>query len=209
MGIGIVDIKGLKHILKVPRGDALVMLLTLFLTVFVDLMWAVGAGMGLACLILVKRLADLDPAVHSPLKDIAAHRPWIPKLDEPERVLGEVFVVELTGSLFFGNAGPLQRKLGGLQHAEAVVIHMGAVPFLDQSGAYALADIVTDLQAKDVDLFLCALQPEPAQVLLNLGVAPGKVNAAHIMVTAEEAINRAIELHPASSGSASLAPEMA
>ena len=200
VGIGIVDVKGLKHVLKVPRGDAAVMLLTLFLTVFVDLMWAVAAGMGLACLILVKRLADMDPATHSPLKDIAAHRPWIPDLEQPEHVLGDVYVVEFSGSLFFGNAGPLQRKLGHLDHAEAIVLHLGAVPFLDQSGAYALSNVIEDLQAQNVDVFLCELQSEPARVLADLGVAPGKVEANRMLPSAAEAIRLAVEIHPANNG---------
>jgi SulP family sulfate permease len=200
VGIGIVDAKGLKHVLNVPRGDAVVMLLTLFLTVFVDLMWAVAAGMGLACLILVKRLADLDPATHSPLKDIAAHRPWIPDLEEPEHILGDVYVVEFTGSLFFGNAGPLQRKLGHLDHAEAIVLHLGAVPFLDQSGAQALANVIVDLRAQNVDVFICELQSEPAKVLADLGVAPGIVKADHMIPTAAAAIRLAIEIHPAKKG---------
>ncbi|MFG0320706.1 MAG: STAS domain-containing protein, partial [Planctomycetota bacterium JB042] len=209
VGIGIVDVKGLRHILKVPRGDAVVMLLTLYLTVFVDLMWAVAIGMGLACLILVKRLADLDPATHSPLKDIAAHRPWIPDLEQPEHVLGDVYVVELVGSLFFGNAGPLQRKLGRLTHAEAVVLHLGAVPFLDQSGAYALADVIDGLKAKGVDVFVCELQEQPARVLGQLEVAPGKVAENHVIERAEDAVRLAVEMHPANSNGAAPAASQA
>jgi SulP family sulfate permease len=195
VGIGIVDVKGLKHVLRVPRGDAAVMLTTLLLTVFVDLMWAVAVGMVLASLILMKRLADLDPATHSPLKDIAAHRPWIPDLDDhSDQVLGDVHVVEIHGSLFFGNAGPLQRKLGGLNHAKTVVLHLGAVPFLDQSGAYALADVIEELKGTGIDVFVCSLQAEPAKVLADLGVAPGLVDQAHIIDSAEQAVRSAVEL---------------
>lgn len=206
VGIGIVDTKGLGHILQVPRGDAVVMLLTLGLTVFVDLMWAVAAGLGLACLILVKRMADLDPSSHSPLKDLAAQRWWIPKLEEPAHVLGDVYVVEVVGSLFFGNAGPLQRKLGSITSAEAVVIHMGAVPFLDQSGAYALADVAGELKKRNVDVFICKLEPQPAKVLADLAIAPGLIPGERVIQDAEEAVRQAVEAHPEKTGNGAAAP---
>ena len=76
VGLGIVDLKGLKHVARAARGDAAVMIVVLVLTVFVDLMTAVAVGMVMAAMILVKRLSDIDPGTHSPLKDIAAHRPW-------------------------------------------------------------------------------------------------------------------------------------
>ncbi len=134
VGIGIVDTKGLGHVIRAPRGDAAVMITVFVLTVFVDLLWAVAAGMIMASMILLKRLSDIEPATHSPLIDIAAHRPWIPDLEEPQEVLAGIYVVEIHGSLFFGNAGPLQRKLGSMEHARAVVLHMGDVRYVDQSG---------------------------------------------------------------------------
>ncbi|MCP4500278.1 MAG: SulP family inorganic anion transporter [Deltaproteobacteria bacterium] len=196
VGIGIIDVKGLRCLAKVPRGDAMVLVVTLLLTVFVDLMWAVAAGLVLSSLILSKRLADMDPAIHSPLRDIAAHRSWIPALDESEKILGDVHLVEIKGSLFFGNAGPLQRELGGLEAAEAVVVDLSAVPFLDQSGAFALSDVIKDLKKQRVDVFLCEMQEEPARVLAKLGVAPGEVDAAHIVSSVEKATEMAVSLHP-------------
>jgi SulP family sulfate permease len=44
VGIGIIDYKGLKHILHVPKADAAVMLIVLTMTVFVDLLQAVAVG---------------------------------------------------------------------------------------------------------------------------------------------------------------------
>lgn len=188
VGIGIVDTKGLGHVRKAPRGDAAVMLTVFALTVFVDLMWAVAVGMIMASLILIKRLSDIDPATHSPLLDIAAHRPWIPDLEAPKEVLAGIFVVEVHGSLFFGNAGPLQRKLGSMQRASAIVLHMGDVRYLDQSGVYALADLIADLQKVNTEVYIAELHEEPRDLLARLGVTPGTVAGDRIFESAEEAI---------------------
>ena len=188
VGIGIVDTKGLGHLRKAPRGDAAVMIVVLALTVFVDLMWAVAAGMVMASMILLKRLSDIDPATHSPLLDIAAHRPWIPDLEEPEEVLSGIYVVEVHGSLFFGNAGPLQRKLGSIKAARALVLHMGDVRYLDQSGVYALSDLIGDLRSVGTEIFVAELHEEPERLLASLGVVPGLVRRDHVFESAKDAI---------------------
>ncbi len=193
VGLGIVDMKGLRHVLRAPRGDAAVMLVVLGLTVFVDLMWAVAVGMVMAAMILLKRLSDLDPATHSPLVDIAAHRPWIPPLEVPDEVLEGVFVVEVHGSLFFGNAGPLQRKLSGAKDADAIVLHMGDVPYLDQSGVYALADLADDLTAHGTRVYVAELQSEPREILGLLGVIPDKIPEERVFDSVQKAITEATD----------------
>jgi SulP family sulfate permease len=188
VGIGIVDTKGLGHLRRAPRGDAAVMIAVLALTVFVDLMWAVAVGMVMASMILLKRLSDIDPATHSPLVDIAAHRPWIPDLEEPEEVLAGIYVVEVHGSLFFGNSGPLQRKLGSMKQARAIVLHMGDVRYLDQSGVYALAELITDLRQVGTEIFVAQLHEEPERLLESLGVVPGLVSKNQVFTSAEDAV---------------------
>ena len=190
VGIGIVDTKGLKHLRLAPRGDVLVMLTVLGLTVFVDLMWAVAVGMVLASMILLKRLSDIDPATHSPLVDLAASQPWV-NLEAPDEALAGIYVVELHGSLFFGNAGPLQRKLGGVRNARAMVLHMGDVRYVDQSGVYALADLIEDLQGDGSAVYLAQLHDEPRSLLARLGVAPGVVPEEHILGNVEDAVKAA------------------
>ena len=191
VGIGIVDTKGLGHVIRAPRGDATVMITVFALTVFVDLMWAVAAGMVMASMILLKRLSDIEPATHSPLIDIAAHRPWIPDLEEPQEVLAGIYVVEIHGSLFFGNAGPLQRKLGSMEHARAVVLHMGDVRYVDQSGVYMLADLIADVVEDGTEIYIAALHPEPEALLARLGVVPGAIPADRIFAKAEDAVTAA------------------
>ncbi len=195
VGIGILDLKGLSHLLKVPRGDAAVMLTVFGLTVFVDLMWAVGVGMVMAAMILLKRMSDMDPATHSPLVDIAAHRWWIPALEAPEEILEDVYVVEVHGSLFFGNAGPLQRKLAAVKDAESVVLHMGDVRYMDQSGVYALADLIQDLQSQDTEVFVAELHEEPHDILLALNVIPDTIAKDRVYEKASDAISAATSLH--------------
>jgi SulP family sulfate permease len=103
-------------------------------------------------------------------------------------VLEGVFVVEVHGSLFFGNAGPLQRKLAGAKDAEAIVLHMGDVRYLDQSGVYALADLADDLSNHGTRVYVAELQSEPRQILGQLGVIPEKIPEERVFDAVQDAI---------------------
>ena len=59
VGWGIIDFKGFKDLLRIPRADAVVLIIVFLLTVFVDLLTAVGIGMVIACVLFMKRASDL------------------------------------------------------------------------------------------------------------------------------------------------------
>jgi SulP family sulfate permease len=59
VGWGIIDFKGFKDLPKIPRADAVVLIIVFLLTVFVDLLTAVGIGMVIACVLFMKRASDL------------------------------------------------------------------------------------------------------------------------------------------------------
>ena len=59
VGWGIIDFKGFKDLLRIPRADAVVLVVVFLVTVFVDLLTAVGIGMVIACVLFMKRASDL------------------------------------------------------------------------------------------------------------------------------------------------------
>lgn len=130
-------------------------------------------------------------ATHSPLLDIAAHRPWIPSLESPENVLEGIYVVHIHGSLFFGNAGPLQQKLGEIQDAKSLIIDMRDVRYLDQSGVYTLSDLIEDMMRRGVTVYLSEMHEEPSEILAELEVAPGTLPVEQIFATVEGAVEKA------------------
>jgi len=106
VGIGIVDYKGLRHLTEVPRADATVMVIVLLLTVFVDLLVAVGSGMVLAALLFMKNISDVieHRTVTAPLSEFSREIPWADEGDLVARRGDKVFIKHLDGPLFFGFA---------------------------------------------------------------------------------------------------------
>lgn len=191
VGIGIVDYRGLKHFWRVPRADATVMGVVLVMTVFVDLIQAVAAGMVMASLIFVKRMSDQEVAVPTTLGGGAAGGAESYDEDRPHEVLNDIYVVPVSGSLFFGNAQPLQTMIMGLPDARAIILDLSSTPFLDQSAAYAISDLALDLAGKDVTLYLAGLRDEPRRILRLTGIAPGEIPPDHVFKDCKEAVTAA------------------
>ncbi len=167
IGFAIVDTKGLKHLRDVPRADGAVLLLVLGITVFGDLIVAVGAGVVLACVLFMKRIADLgeERSVLGMLQQ--------PENDDSEIIALDVdgpaptFVVkQLDGPLFFGTAtGFRDLALGVPEGSETVVIDLEKVPVIDQSGLYALEEVVLDLESQGIHVLLANVDPQPLDML--------------------------------------------
>lgn len=99
VGIGIIDYKGLRHLLKIPRYDAAVMLVVFVLTVFLDLLTAVAVGMVLGSLLFMKQMSD---AVEK-----NTHLNTMDALQEPvsidntlSEIAGSVYIKDIEGPLF-------------------------------------------------------------------------------------------------------------
>ncbi len=172
VGIGIIDYKGLKHIRNIPRADAVVMVLVLILTVFVDLLQAVGVGLVLASLLFMKQMADL--AETKSMGDIlcadAAH------LDDeseiPQELRKKIYVQQFDGPIFFGFVSHFKSIIQKLPEVKYVIFRMEKVPMIDQSGMYAIEDAVLALKQKGINVIFTGIQKQPKAMLENIGLIP-------------------------------------
>lgn len=169
VGIGILDYRGLRDLARAPRSDSAVLLLVLGMTVFVDLMQAVGVGVVLACLMFVKNLGDLEAGRYVSFENL--DDPWPDEAGLSDRFRQRVFVYHADGPFFFGSTRDFLTTIeGGGDHVDAVIIRMKRVPFIDQSGAYALEDLMEGMRARNVPVLISGLRPEPRDLLVRMGV---------------------------------------
>ena len=101
-GLGCIDYRGVSHLARIPRSDAVVMVLVFLLTLFLGLIAAVAVGLIVASLVFVKKVADLSErgTTVSPLAD----HPWADELDIPDDWREHLLVKHVEGPLFFGFA---------------------------------------------------------------------------------------------------------
>ncbi|RMG27282.1 MAG: SulP family inorganic anion transporter [Bacteroidetes bacterium] len=182
VGIGIIDYKGLAHLNKVPRADAIVMLVVLVMTVFVDLLWAVGAGLVLACVLFMKRMGDISEEASkiAPLKDAESNELWPDEQGIPASIHEKVYIKHLEGPFFFGFASQFQELTKAVPEVKALIIRMEKVPFIDQSGLYALEDTILDMERKGVQVLLVGPQTQPRDRMERIRIIPDLISEEHI-----------------------------
>ena len=178
IGFKIVDFKGLKHLLKVPRADAVVMIIVLLITTFGSLISAVGIGITLACLLFMKKSGDISEKGMEvgKLADIDGSKPWQDEQEFYEEYKDKVIIKHLYGSLFFGFTSYFKDQITALPDGiKAVILRMDRVPYIDQSGLYTLEDVIFDLRQEDIEVILVGLKEQPADMLRAVDIIPDLV----------------------------------
>lgn len=190
VGIGILDYKGFKHIRKVPKADAAIMLIVLLVTVFLDLLVAVAIGMVMAAILFMKKMSDVaeEKTRAGNLDDFKSDLQW-PDEIIPKYMQDNIIVKHLDGPLFFGFASGFQEKINNLPKIRFVIIRMEKVPFIDQTGLYALEEAILALEQKGVHVLFTGLQKQPADMLRGIKLIPDLIPQENLFHDFQGSIN--------------------
>lgn len=156
------------HILKAPKEDAMVLLATFFLTVFVDLTMAVGVGIVLAAILFIKMVSQLslNKIFEDPegLKSAGTKR-----LHASIRNYPQIILYELAGPLFFGVASELESRI---EHSpgQILILRMKHVYHMDASVFNILEIIVERALNNRGHIYLATLHPAIKIKLKKLGI---------------------------------------
>ena len=196
VGIGILDYKGFRHINKVPKADAAIMIIVLLVTVFLDLLVAVGLGMVMAAFIFMKKMSDIaeERTTVTDWIDLKLEEGWSDELI-PDNIEKNIVVKHLDGPLFFGFASGFTDRVAKVKDIRYVIIRMEKVPFIDQTGLYALEDAILSLEQRDIQVLLTGLQTQPKLRMERINIIPGLVTKDNIFKTFTDCINWLSEKH--------------
>lgn len=192
VGWGIIDFRGFKDLTHIPKADSFVLIVVFLMTVFVDLLTAVGIGMVIACVLFMKRAGDLVEKQYEGgvLTDgFDKNTPWEDEEDVTEEMKQKIYIQRLEGPIFFGSITGFQKVMHEVPaDIKTVVIRMRRVSFMDQSGAYAMETAIKDLQAQGIEVLMTIVQPQPDYILHKTHLIPIVVPEEHIFGTFEECI---------------------
>ena len=168
VGIGVMDYKGLNVLSKIPRTEIIIMTVVLLLSVFWNLVYAVGIGLLLACLFFMKKMGDLAKN-NSKVGLVSNEKEF--EINISEKSKGNVFIKQLNGPLFFGFTSEFVSIANKIpKTASLIIIDMEKVPYIDQSGLFALEDVVLDLDKKDIKIIMTGIQSQPMQLMKTIGI---------------------------------------
>ena len=145
VGYGIIDWSYLKRAHRGPRWDLALMATVLLLTVFVDLITAVAAGVVVASMAFVKQLAD-EQLKKFGSDDIADYETTPEERELLAQAGGKITIFDFGGPLSFGAAADVghQVRERTRKKASALILDFSRVPFMDVSAARAVETIICD-----------------------------------------------------------------
>lgn len=171
-----------------PKSDIVVLVTTLLLTVFFDLVVAIEFGMVLAAFLFLKRMSD-----------IAEVRQWVDEADNENTdaldlkvVPKNTVVYEVFGSLFFGTTNDFL-DISYEEGKNALILRMRNVPAMDISGLDALEEIRDTCQQRGMTLILSHVNPQPFRVMKKAGFLE-KIGEKNICPNIDASLKRAAEL---------------
>ena len=143
VGTDIIDWGYLKRVHNSSRPGVIVMFTVLFMTVFVDLIIAVGVGMAMACLIFLKRQSDLQLSNINISRGVDEDAPL---LEEESEILkaadGHILLFHLGGPMSFGAAKDMTHKLTYQKDYQALVLDLADIPAIDFTAAKAVEEMI-------------------------------------------------------------------
>ena len=174
VGYDIIDLSYLRRAHRGPRFDLALMVMVLSLTVFVDLITAVVAGVVVAAVAFVKQVADAQLAAAAGESDDSKQ-----SLSDAETALLQECGDRLTyfdfgGPLSFGAAADLGhhvRERISQKHHTSLVLDFGRVPFMDVSAVRAVETIAQDAAHAGKHLYVCGINDDVAANFEGLGVS--------------------------------------
>jgi SulP family sulfate permease len=193
VGIGVMDYKGLSIIMKIPKTEIIVMLVVLVLSVFWNLVFAVGIGLVIASLFFMKKMADISK------KELRLVNLNIENLWEDEKNLSQsfkekVFIKHLSGPLFFGFTADFVNISNQIpQSAKILIIRMDEVPYVDQSGLFALEDVLIDLSKKNTEVYIVGLKAQPKYLMNIVGIFQELIPKERLFQNFEDCKNFIVE----------------
>lgn len=143
VGIDILDYRFLRMVRRVPRQDLTVMLTVFAITVFVDLIVAVGVGVTLASLMITYRISRQSQINIQGVP----HQEWQRDLEKSleEDTNFKIRTISIMGAFFFGTTAKMQEQVSKLIGTKVVIINCLDVPFMDLSGLFALSEMIDRL----------------------------------------------------------------
>lgn len=185
------NMSGWRNVLHVcrtaSRGAVAVMLVTLGLTVAFDLVTAIGAGMLITMVLLMKMLAEETEVrgwrYFGDMDSEVTHMRELPR---------SVRVYEINGPMFFGMTDQLM-DISVKDFTRYLIIRMRGVPSLDSSAMKALEDLRADCAERGVQLIISHANEQPLRTMERAGFVD-RVGREHFRANIDDAIAHAREL---------------
>ncbi|MDE5787061.1 MAG: STAS domain-containing protein [Bacteroidaceae bacterium] len=185
--------RSFRGLLRNPKSDVTVLIVTFLLTVIFDLTIAIEIGLVIACALFIKRVMETT--------EISVIRDEIDPAEEADMQLNDEHLIipegcavyEINGPYFFGIANKFDDLMGTLDHGQKTkvqIIRMRRVPFIDSTGIHNLLNLIQMNHEDGVHVILSGVTPKVHAQLEKAGFY-STINPDHICPHIDVALERA------------------
>lgn len=179
------------HVKASPKSDVLVLVLTLVLTVFLDLVWAIGVGLVLASLLFMKRMAEVTD-VHGWVYDNDLDEETDVDNISLKQVPKNTRVFEINGPMFFAASEKFMSVVSDTDE-DVIVVRMRSVPAMDANGILTLEKIYEKCKKDNVQLVFSHVNEQPMKAMEKAGFID-KIGRENFCSHIDAALERAAEI---------------
>lgn len=155
VGFDILDYRFIKIITKIPRKDLVIMSIVLVLTVFVDLIMAVGAGITIASILSIYHISKET-------KFKIKRNKLIFDIDINNK---QTKILKVEGSLFFATSAILEKKINKFFKSKNIIIDCHDVGFMDISAMFSLEEIIIRFKEQEINTYLILSENNRRKIL--------------------------------------------
>ena len=177
-----------KAIFKSPKSDYFVFIVTFILTIFLDLVVAIGVGMVLASFLFMQKMSELTEVKYilddNEDKDASE---FIENVKMPEHIS----IYEISGPFFFGAANKFvsaMRDMG--EPTKILIVKMSKVPFMDATAYHSMEMLLDICTTHNTKLIILKIQEQPLRMLKKYGFVD-TLGEKNFCDTVDDAIKRA------------------
>ena len=184
-----------KGLLKSPKSDVTVLLMTFFLTVIFDLTVAIEVGLVIACVLFMRRVMETTEI--SVIKDeIDPNKESDLEVHEEHLIVPEgVEVYEINGPYFFGIATKFEEIMANMGDRPKVrIVRMRKVPFIDSTGVHNLTNLCEMCHKDNIQVVLSGVNEKVQKVLEKTGFLYTLIGEDNICPNINAALERAKEI---------------
>jgi SulP family sulfate permease len=177
-----------------PKSDILVMTVTFILTVAFDLVVAIEAGILLAAILFMKRMADVTKVESWKYinEESCGEGSFDTEQNRFKRVPKNTLVYEINGPMFFGAADKFM-NITPEDHIDVVILRMRSVPAMDATALHALEEISKKCRQHQITLILSHVQNQPLNMMKKAGFT-ARIGRENFCDNIDAALERAAEL---------------
>ncbi len=193
VGIDILDWSFLKRSHKISAKGSLIMYGVLLLTVFVDLIVAVGIGVFIANILTINQLSEMQS---SEVKLISDFDDEVKLSDEHKRLLdqgqGRILLFCLSGPMIFGMSKAIAREHNAMKEADVLVVDLTQVPSMGVTASLAIENVIRDAHDKGLEVYVVGISEKIQRRFHKLGLFD-LIQPEHVISDRTTALQQAVD----------------